>query len=82
MQRTALRAAADRRVVNYNMPTLHPITPDLIAPRGMNCGLCLGYLREKNHSIGCMGDGTGKVNHYDTCMIKNCEKLPQVGFGV
>ena len=26
---------------------------ELIAPCGMNCGICYGYLREKNKCPGC-----------------------------
>ena len=27
--------------------------PDLIAPCGMNCNICMAYLREKNKCPGC-----------------------------
>ena len=29
------------------------LRPELIAPCGMDCGLCMGYLREKNTCGGC-----------------------------
>lgn len=32
---------------------MNKITKNLIAPCGMNCGICLGYLREKNKCPGC-----------------------------
>ena len=47
----------------------------LIAPCGMNCGICLGYLREKNKCSGCWGDNEHKSKHCVKCIIKNCELL-------
>jgi hypothetical protein len=46
---------------------------ELIAPCGMNCGLCLHYLREKNKCLGCF---TGrKVNgKCIKCGIKLCQE--------
>ena len=58
----------------------------LIAPCGMNCGLCIGYLRTENKCPGC---ASGRVvnNKCINCSIKlckdrkgdycfNCEKFP------
>ncbi len=47
----------------------------LIAPCGMNCGICLGYLRDKNKCYGCRGDNEHKPKHRTKCIIKNCELL-------
>jgi hypothetical protein len=47
----------------------------MIAPCGMNCGTCFGYLREKNRCCGCLPETGRKVNHCFTCSIKNCEYL-------
>ena len=47
----------------------------LIAPCGMNCGICIGYLREKNKCAGCNSDGENKPNSCKKCRIKNCEYL-------
>lgn len=44
----------------------------LIAPCGMNCGICMAYLRTKNHCSGCRGDDTGKPASCVKCIIKNC----------
>ena len=45
--------------------------PALIAPCGMNCGLCLGFLREKNRCGGCrMPDRKCNIN----CVISSCGK--------
>ena len=49
----------------------------MIAPCGMNCGICLAYLRDKNVCSGCWGDNKQKTPHCSTCVIKNCELLQQ-----
>jgi hypothetical protein len=45
----------------------------LIAPCGMNCGLCAAYLRQKNRCPGCKGDNTNKPAGCVKCIIKNCQ---------
>lgn len=47
----------------------------LIAPCGMNCGICLGYLREKNKCPGCRGIDIDQPGYCLRCRIKNCERL-------
>ena len=48
----------------------------LIAPCGMNCGLCIGHLREKKPCIGCYRiDDPNKPKVCRSCKIANCEKL-------
>ena len=47
----------------------------LIAPCGMNCGICIGYLREKNKCNGCNSKVGFKANHCKKCSIKNCEHI-------
>jgi hypothetical protein len=47
----------------------------LIAPCGMNCGICLGFLRDKNKCSGCWGNNEHKPKHRTKCVIKNCELL-------
>lgn len=51
----------------------------LAAPCGMNCGLCLGYQREKNKCAGCNSDSFNKPNYCIKCSIKNCEFLLKRG---
>jgi len=51
------------------------IDPLLIAPCGMNCAICLGYLREKNRCEGCNSDSDKKPNSCKSCIIKNCDFL-------
>ncbi len=43
----------------------------LITPCGMNCALCLGYLREKNRCNGC---NNSNIRYCVNCRIKNCDK--------
>jgi len=45
----------------------------LIAPCGMNCGLCMAYLREKNKCPGCREADIKKPITRVRCKIKNCE---------
>ena len=47
----------------------------LIAPCGMNCGLCVGYHRVRNKCVGCQSTSLNKPNHCINCSIKNCELL-------
>lgn len=47
----------------------------MIAPCGMNCGLCLGYQREKNKCGGCNGSDSNKPAYCVSCSIRNCEQI-------
>ena len=47
----------------------------LIAPCGMNCSICMAYLREKNKCSGCRGIDTNKPVTRVGCKIKKCEFL-------
>jgi hypothetical protein len=54
------------------------ISTSLIAPCGMNCRLCLGYIREKNTCPGCRiinNQDNQKSKYRNTCRIKNCELI-------
>lgn len=51
------------------------VTPDSIAPCGMNCSLCRAYGRERKPCSGCRGDDAMKTKTRLQCAIKNCEKL-------
>ena len=48
----------------------------LIAPCGMNCGICYAHLREKKQCAGCNFEGEHKPKHCETCVIVTCEHLP------
>ncbi len=54
----------------------------LIAACGMNCGLCIGYLREKKPCGGCFKkDDLNKPNVCRSCAIVNCEFLKKTESG-
>ena len=48
---------------------------NLIAPCGMNCSICMAYLREKNKCNGCRAINTWNPKTRVNCRIKNCEFL-------
>lgn len=51
---------------------------DLIAPCGMNCGLCGRALRAKDRCAGCRSDGR-KPPYCEACRIRNCEEFRAAG---
>jgi len=55
------------------LPTL--MTSRLIAPCGMNCALCSGYLRAKKQCPGCRAADDGKPSYCVHCQISTCERL-------
>jgi hypothetical protein len=55
------------------MESLNKIS--LIAPCGMNCGICMAYLRVKNKCPGCMVEDPNKAISVIRCKIKNCEVI-------
>lgn len=53
---------------------------ELIAPCGMNCGVCIAYLRDKNKCYGCMQEGSNKAAHCTKCSIKYCDEHNHADF--
>ena len=54
----------------------------LIAPCGMNCGLCIGHLREKRPCGGCFKiDDKNKPKVCRSCKIVNCDLLAETKSG-
>ena len=51
----------------------------LIAPCGMNCGVCMAFLREKNKCPGCRGTDAGKPVTRIRCKIKKCKNFRNHG---
>jgi len=49
-------------------------TSAMIAPCGMNCGLCIGHLREKNRCPGCNGGDADKPKYCVVCRIRHCDQ--------
>lgn len=47
----------------------------LIAPCGINCGVCRAHLRAKNKCPGCRASDTCKPKTRITCSIKTCRVL-------
>jgi hypothetical protein len=47
----------------------------LIAPCGMNCGTCIGYLRVKNRCPGCRVYSADKAVSIQRCIIPKCDNL-------
>ncbi len=45
----------------------------MLAPCGMNCGSCIGYMRPKNKCPGCWQVDQGKARVH--CVIRNCDLL-------
>jgi hypothetical protein len=54
----------------------------LISPCGMNCGICIGHLREKRSCGGCFRkDDENKPTVCHSCKIINCELLAGIQSG-
>ena len=51
------------------------LVPELIAPCGMDCGLCMAYVRDKRGCLGCRAGDEGKAKSCLACTIRNCEML-------
>jgi hypothetical protein len=48
---------------------------NLIAPCGMNCAICLGYLRENKKCPGCKEIDAYESSYGRKCIIRNCDIL-------
>jgi hypothetical protein len=46
----------------------------IIAPCGMNCGICRAHLRKKNHCPGCNCAGESPLKTCVVCTIRMCDK--------
>ncbi|AKM81285.1 MAG: hypothetical protein UT13_C0001G0324 [Candidatus Pacebacteria bacterium GW2011_GWF2_38_9] len=55
------------------MDTKSTITPKLIAPCGMNCGLCFHHLKDKDKCPGCLS-GRMVNKRCLNCAIKLCKE--------
>jgi len=52
----------------------------LISPCGMNCSICMAYLRDKNRCPGCRFFHKDEPVTIAKCKIKNCEELKKYNF--
>ena len=48
---------------------------ELIAPCGMNCGICMAYLRKKNRCPGCASLDPYLRSYRRGCTVRNCETV-------
>jgi len=55
---------------------------ELVAPCGMNCGICKAYYREKNPCPGCRGPDENKPRSCIECKVVKCDiiKNSESGF--
>lgn len=61
---------------------MHLYNKELIAPCGMNCGICIGHLRDKKPCGACFKiDDVNKPKHCRSCSIANCEFLKKTKSG-
>lgn len=51
------------------------LVPELIAPCGMDCGLCMAFVRGKNRCLGCCAGDEDKGKSCLACSIRNCESI-------
>jgi hypothetical protein len=51
----------------------------LIAPCGMNCGICVAHLRTKNVCPGCRIKDPSKPKTRSDCSLSNCKVLSTTG---
>jgi hypothetical protein len=51
------------------------LVPELVAPCGINCGLCMVYVRDKKGCLGCRAGDEGKAKSCLACTIRNCEPI-------
>jgi len=55
-----------------NFTNEYGMDTSFIAPCGMNCSICMAYLRDKNKCSGCRGADVNKAVTRAKCKIKNC----------
>lgn len=53
----------------------------MIAPCGMNCGVCIARFRTKNVCPGCREDKQGKPSVCNRCIIRKCSHLAETRSG-
>ena len=54
---------------------IRPADSMLIAPCGVDCGLCRAFIRDRKPCPGFRGDDRHKSNACIRCAIKNCKEL-------
>ena len=51
------------------------LAPELIAPCGMDCGLCMAFVRDRNGCLGCRAGDEDKAKSCLACSIRSCEVI-------
>jgi hypothetical protein len=59
----------------------NPFESILVAPCGIYCGVCRGFMRPKNKCSGCRIDSESKPSYCKTCKIAYCELLAKTESG-
>ena len=57
------------------MSTTLSMNSSLLAPCGINCRVCIAFLRKKNKCPGCRTNTVDKPITRSQCKIKNCDEL-------
>ena len=66
---------------NKKYQTAIVFNKEMIAPCGMNCGSCLGFMRYKDHCPGCRLSDNSKPEFCKRCIIINCDLLKTTASG-
>jgi hypothetical protein len=61
--------------------TAADLTPALVAPCGINCALCMRFLRDRNVCSGCRAGDEGKAKSCVACEVRTCEQLAATSSG-
>jgi hypothetical protein len=70
--RAFVRRKAMPKTTGTKMKISALIKPDLIAPCGLNCATCSGYLKRENYCAGCVPGGADMPGYCKACIIRNC----------
>jgi hypothetical protein len=68
--------------IGVSMNKRTSLSPDLVAACGMNCGICIAFMRDKKPCPGCHGDNTQKPSHCVHCKIVECAYIKNTSTGL
>jgi hypothetical protein len=68
-------SCSNQLIAKTKEPSIMPdrISQNLIAPCGMNCGVCRAYLRKNNPCYGCRDTTQDKPKSIVQCRMRNCK---------
>lgn len=55
--------------------------PEMVAPCGINCSVCIAHMKSKNYCPGCHSLSGITRKSCLNCVIKNCEHLKETSSG-